>query len=115
MMYRSLRFIPILLSLALLLISMPLVAGTNNMRVTEEQYTPLDAYVAAPDPAYRFELKETHEGKGWTGYVLHLISQTWLTPDKVDRTEWEHWLEIIVPDKPAHKSALLLIGGGSNG
>ncbi len=85
-----------------------------NMRATEN-LTPLDEYVAAPDPAFRYELRSTHQGNGWKGHVLYMASQTWLTPDKVDRTLWEHWLVIVVPDKPAHTTGLLLIGGGGNG
>lgn len=87
--------------------------GADNLRATEN-LTPLDQYVAAPDDNFRFELKHTHQGKGWKGHVLHMVSQSWLTPDKVDRTLWEHWLVILVPDKPAHKTGLLLIGGGDN-
>lgn len=90
------------------------VHAENNLRATEN-LTPLDEYVAAPDDNFRFELKHTHQGKGWKGHVLHMVSQSWLTPDKVDRTLWEHWLVIMVPDKPAHETALLLIGGGNNG
>lgn len=97
----------------LLLPGIALSAFANNLRATEN-LTPLDEYVAAPDANFRYELKHTHEGDGWKGYVLHMVSQTWLTPDKVDRTEWEHWLVILVPDKPVSTTALLLIGGGDN-
>lgn len=102
-----------------LLVALLLSAGfscyaENNLRATEN-LTPLDEYVAAPDDNFRFELVHTHQGKGWKGHVLHMVSQSWLTPDKVDRTLWEHWLVIMVPDKPAHETAMLLIGGGNNG
>lgn len=96
------------------LLSTALSAYANNLRVTEN-LTPLDEYVAAPDANFRYELKHTHQGDGWKGHVLHMVSQTWLTPDKVDRTEWEHWLVVLVPDKPAKTTGLLLIGGGGNG
>ncbi len=98
----------------LVFLSVVSLAGyADNLRVTEG-LTPLDEYVAAPDPSYTYEWRQTHDGKGWKGHVLYMASQTWLTPDKVDRTLWEHWLEVVVPDNPAHTTAFLLIGGGSN-
>ncbi len=77
--------------------------------------TALDDYVAAPDPSYGYRLVRTVPGQGWTGFVLELTSQTWLTPAEVDRTLWQHWLIIIRPDKASAGTALLLIGGGNNG
>lgn len=90
-----------------------LPAFASNMRATEN-LTPLDVYVAAPDPSYRYELRHTHEGDGWTGHVLYMASQTWRSPEEVDRTLWEHWLVIVVPEKPASDTALLVIAGGNN-
>lgn len=97
----------------LLLAGLSFGGYADNLRVTEG-LTPLDEYVAAPDPSFKYELRHTHQGAGWKGYVLYMASQTWLTPDKVDRTLWEHWLVILVPEKPAHTTSLLLIGGGDN-
>ena len=77
--------------------------------------TALDDYVAAPDPAYHYELIKTIPGPGFTQYVIDMTSQTWLTPKEVDRPVWQHWLRIVKPDKVEHKTGLLLIGGGSNG
>ena len=97
----------------LVLLGISLNGYANTLRVTEG-LTPLDEYVAAPDPSFKFELRHTHQGAGWKGHVLYMASQTWLTPDKVDRTLWEHWLVVLVPDHPAHTTSLLLIGGGDN-
>ena len=83
-------------------------------RVKAEE-TALDRYVAAPDPAYHYELVGTIPGRGFTQYVIDMTSQTWLTPKEVDRTVWQHWVRIVKPDKVEHKTGLLLIGGGSNG
>ncbi len=94
-----------------ILLSGPLSAST--MRATEN-LTPLDEYVFAPDPSFRWELRHTHEGDGWNGHVLYLASQTWLTEEEVDRTLWEHWLVVIVPDEVTSTTALMMIGGGSN-
>jgi PhoPQ-activated pathogenicity-related protein len=43
------------------------------------------------------------------------VSQRWRSPWEVDRTEWRHWLTIVVPSQVRHRTALLWIGGGDNG
>jgi len=75
----------------------------------------LDKYVAKPDPAYRFELANTVQGKGYTVYILKMASQRWLTKKEVDRPLWEHWVNIVVPDKVRYSTGLLFISGGKNG
>ncbi len=76
--------------------------------------TALDLYVAKPDEAYRFERRSVLEGDGYRAHVLELVSQRWRNPWEVDRTEWHHWLTIIVPDSVRRRTALLWIGGGDN-
>ncbi|HZI45688.1 MAG TPA: PhoPQ-activated protein PqaA family protein, partial [Ilumatobacter sp.] len=80
----------------------------------DAERTALDAYVAKPDPAYRFTRASVIAGEGYTAHVLDLVSQQWRNPWEVDRTEWRHWLTIIVPDRVRHSTALLWIGGGDN-
>src|SRR6185295_2899824 len=41
-------------------------------------------------------------------------SQSWRTAADVDRTQWQHWMQIIVPSGPVGSTALMLIDGGSN-
>jgi PhoPQ-activated pathogenicity-related protein len=77
-------------------------------------YTALDRYVAAPDASYRYALTRMLPVQGATVYQLDMVSQTWLTPADVDRTEWHHWLTIVKPDQIATSTALLMIDGGSN-
>lgn len=77
--------------------------------------TPLDRYVHAPDPAFQWRLLNTIPGNGATTFVLEMVSQNWLTPDEVSRTEWRHHLTIVRPDRVESDVALLLIGGGRNG
>jgi PhoPQ-activated pathogenicity-related protein len=76
--------------------------------------TALDAYVSAPDPAYKFSLAETLNGSHYTDYVVNMTSQTWRSPAEVTPNVWQHWLEIIVPIVVTSKTAVLEIGGGSN-
>lgn len=84
------------------------------LQAQNQGLTALDRYVAAPDPAYKWELVKTIPGQGVTGYVLGMTSQNWLTTAEVNRTEWKHWVTIYKPDVMESDIALLLIGGGSN-
>jgi PhoPQ-activated pathogenicity-related protein len=74
----------------------------------------LDAYVAKPDPSFAWKVVGPISGPGYHGAVLELTSQTWLSPDQVDRPVWKHWLTVIVPDDVRHRQAFLYIGGGDN-
>src|SRR3989442_62758 len=76
--------------------------------------TPLDRYVAAPDPAYAWEPVRELKGEGCVAHVLKMTSQTWLTPEDVDRTTWWHWLTIVEPGTITTEIALLFINGGNN-
>ena len=51
-------------------------------------------------------------GHSWKEYIIHMVSQKWLTEADVDETEWWHWLTIVIPNDVKEKEALLLIGGG---
>ena len=76
--------------------------------------TPLDDYVAKPDPAYRYELVNQSEKADCTTYAYHLVSQTWLDPAKVDRPLWEHTVLVTVPKERTYTRAMIFIGGGGN-
>jgi PhoPQ-activated pathogenicity-related protein len=76
--------------------------------------TPLDWYVEAPDPSYRFEVAGTLQGNGYTATVIDMTSQTWRAPGEVDRTVWKHWLTVITPAAVKHRTAFLFISGGNN-
>lgn len=78
--------------------------------------TPLDDYVAAPDPAFRYEAQTENDvaKEGFDAHAYHLVSQEWLTPEEVDRTLWEHDVMVYVPKDRQHTTALFFINGGSN-
>ena len=101
----------VLLTLVLVLSG---TAFASNMRVTEN-LTPLDEYVAAPDDNYHYEVKFSRQAKGFSEHVIHMTSQRWLTEDLVDRTLWEHWLVVVIPDKADYNTAFMSIGSGRNG
>ncbi|GMV92945.1 MAG: hypothetical protein AMXMBFR82_27230 [Candidatus Hydrogenedentota bacterium] len=77
--------------------------------------TALDDYVASPDASYAWSVNSVVPGAGYTDFVIDLKSQTWLTLAEVDRTLWEHWLVITVPDTVSHTTGFMFIEGGSNG
>ncbi len=47
--------------------------------------TALDRYVKAPDSNYKFELKTTTPGKGFTSYLIEMTSQSWRKPSEVNQ------------------------------
>ncbi len=89
-------------------------ASARQPALERSRETALDRYVAAPDPAFRFQVAATRPGDGHTAYLLEMVSQRWLTAAEVDRPEWRHWLTIIKPDAVAHPTALLLVAGGDS-
>ena len=80
--------------------------------------TALDRYVARADPSYTYTLYHIDRTLTYTSYFLALTSQQWREPDEVDRTLWQHELQITVPavrHSSAPETALLIINGGRNG
>ncbi|HEX3726568.1 MAG TPA: PhoPQ-activated pathogenicity-related family protein [Pirellulales bacterium] len=80
-----------------------------------DESTALDAYIAAPDPSYGYQLVNEIKTKGVTTYVLEMTSQSWLTTSEVDRPVWKHWMIMVKPDEVKTSKSLLYISGGSNG
>ncbi len=76
--------------------------------------TPLDDYVAKPDPSYTYDVIRTINHPQGKIYIIDMKSQTWRSEDEVNRTLWQHWLTIVVPNNVAFDTALLWINGGSN-
>ncbi|GMH73865.1 hypothetical protein TrRE_jg9245 [Triparma retinervis] len=85
--------------------------------------TVLDDYVWAPDSNYEWtDLQQpisgsSPSGVSWTGHILNVTSQQWLTPDDVDRSLWFHYLVVIIPDnlnQNWNANATLYVTGGSN-
>jgi PhoPQ-activated pathogenicity-related protein len=74
----------------------------------------LDGFVNRPDSSYSWRLFGSTRGENYTDYLLEMVSQNWLSLADVNRTNWVHWLRIIVPDYITTNTALLYIVGGSN-
>ncbi|MCC6489951.1 MAG: PhoPQ-activated pathogenicity-related family protein [Candidatus Hydrogenedentes bacterium] len=101
----------------LLLASILASSGCAHLRHAEpgSKETALDRYVAKPDPSYAYSVLSAAKGEGYTSFVVDMTSQTWRTPEEVDRTVWKHWLVIAKPDEVKTDVALLFINGGDNG
>jgi PhoPQ-activated pathogenicity-related protein len=76
--------------------------------------TALERYVAAPDPAYAFDVVSTTPGKSVTTRLVEMTSQTWRSAAEVDRPVWKHWLFVVTPSEVRHETAFLYITGGNN-
>jgi PhoPQ-activated pathogenicity-related protein len=71
---------------------------------------PLERYVAAPDDAYKWELKRSETTNGFTTAGISMTSQTWRT------STWTHAIQIVRPVKMRHPEiALLFISGDGSG
>lgn len=69
-----------------------------------------DAYLARPEPVYKWEKKSERTLTGGKVYDLHLVSQQW------QGIIWEHRLQLFIPDAAsAPKLCTLLNTGGSGG
>lgn len=69
----------------------------------------LAAYLAKPEPAYRWESRGERKVPGGTIYELHLVSQVW------QGITWEHKLQLFRPDEVAHPRFCTLLNTGGSG
>lgn len=91
------------------------LAAEAKPRVTTSQVaTPLDEYVTAKDPSFRWEVVRRSESRGIRSLLIDLTSQQWRSADEVSRPEWEHWLTVVIPDGDVRSTALLSVKGGVN-
>jgi len=93
------------------LLGLPLASAEEAL----PKQTALDRYIAKPDSSYSWKIVETVSLPGGKAYVVDMISQTWRSSEEVDRTEWQHWLTVVVPDNVSSDTGFLFIGGGKNG
>lgn len=99
-------------TLALSLLLALFCRGTFTLHAEE---TALDRYVAKPDPTYSWKVARTVSANGITQYIVDLKSQTWRTEKEINQPVWQHWLNIVKPEKASSKTAFLFIVGGANG
>jgi PhoPQ-activated pathogenicity-related protein len=92
---------------ALFLISHVAVANSDNAPV-------LQAYVSAPDAAYRYQRITTQPVPGATVHFLEMTSQQWPREGDPARAPWRHALAVVLPASTASSTGLMFVGGGSN-
>ena len=86
--------------------------GVNNVMASPE--TALEDYVNKPDSAFNFTPIAQVPFPGLTIYVLQVTSQQWRSLEEVDRTLWQHFLTIAVPDTVLSSTSLMFVSGGDN-
>lgn len=74
----------------------------------------LDRYVAQPDDAWRWEIRQSSEMDGCRVFVLRMASQRWGETGRINRTLWWHWMKVVLPPERKTDAAFLYIEGGNN-
>jgi PhoPQ-activated pathogenicity-related protein len=92
-----------------------IVALALALRAARADETALDRYVAKPDSTYSWKIDHQRGAHGAATFVVDLTSQTWRSPQEVDRPAWHHWLTVLRPAHPSSHTAFLYITGGSVG
>ncbi|MDX2147293.1 MAG: PhoPQ-activated protein PqaA family protein [Planctomycetota bacterium] len=83
-----------------------------NRRATPSPEHPLDAYVALDDGSFSWNATKTWTQDGVTIHALRLTSQTWRSPEEVDRPLWQHWVLVAIPAEVKFDTGMLFIEGG---
>ncbi len=91
-----------------------LCLGTGQLAADSAglELTALDEYVRAPDPNYSYRVVNTVNGEGYTTFIVHMISQQWLTEAEVNLPIWEHYMTITRPETILSDIGFLYITGG---
>ncbi len=77
--------------------------------------TALDRYIQKADDSYSWKIVSSETKGGITEIVVDMVSQTWRSPDEVNRTQWQHWVTLAVPEEIRSDIGFMFIGGGGNG
>lgn len=87
-----------------------LLGGAGN--ATESSLTD---FVELEDEHYSWTIQKVESHGDLTFVVIDLKSLVWLSPEQVNRPQWQHWLELYIPKGAKSDIALLYVGGGRNG
>ena len=99
-----------------LLLSLATLAGSAMPARAEElpQRTALDDYINKPDNSYKWNIVSETTTDGMKLVVVDMVSQSWRSAKEVNRTRWQHWVKIAIPDQVRTDTGFLMNGGGSN-
>jgi len=75
----------------------------------------LTKYVELKDDSFSWKIQKVETHGDLTFAVIDLKSLEWLSPEQVNRPQWQHWLELYIPKQAESEVALLYVGGGRNG
>lgn len=90
------------------------ISPLHSLQVDTLGSDALANYLSVVDPSYTYSVARTVVGSGYTYYVLDMTSQTWRSAADVDKPNWRHWVELVVPNGAIGSTALLFVTGGSN-
>ena len=79
----------------------------------ESGISSLQDYVDARSRDLEWSIRDSIVSDGYRVYVLHFISQEWLTESELMDPQWWHWMTVVVPDSVQNDISLLFISGGS--
>jgi PhoPQ-activated pathogenicity-related protein len=108
------RTAPLIVSLVVVALTVVFASGADTAPLNGPK-TPLDEYIAKPDPTYSWKIIQTIAAEDHTCFIIDMKSQTWRSMPEVDRPVWQHWLVIVKPKKVDHDTAFVTVGGGRNG
>ncbi len=77
----------------------------------ENELNELEEYVLATDESYSWQVHSEQTSPRFRTINIELTSQNWLTEDDVDRTEWTHWISLIIPDVVFTRYPLIILNG----
>lgn len=89
------------------LLFVAVAASASNSQLTD--------FVHSEDEHYSWTIQKVETHGDLTFVVVKLKSLRWLSSDQVNRPQWEHWLELYIPEQAQSEIALLYVGGGRNG
>ena len=77
----------------------------------EKELNELEEYVLATDESYSWRVHSEQPGLIHKTINIELTSQHWLSEDDVDRTEWTHWINIVIPSLVRTRYPLIILNG----
>jgi PhoPQ-activated pathogenicity-related protein len=89
------------------------VDQTAEKKIAADKLSILKSYVYSKDDAFEYKKVDEIKGKGYTTYVIRMVSQRWMTTKEVKDPTWWHWLTLVVPDEVKTNTGMLIISGGN--
>jgi PhoPQ-activated pathogenicity-related protein len=88
-------------------------AETQGNYSGDQTTPPLEAYVLKEHRSPNYELVHEANDKSYDYYVLRVETLNWLSEELVDKSQWWHWVSIVIPKNSKAEASIVIIGGGS--